>query len=703
VKAVDRPFTEIINGRSQFVIPVFQRDYTWQAEPQCAQLWHDVLRAARTTGAETGHFLGSIVYVPTGDSLAGFTRWLLIDGQQRLTTLTLLLAALRDHIVDTGWTGGEDDPTPKRINAYFLKNVQEEGDREQKLVLRRHDQAALRAVLDRKDSLDEGSERIRENYKYFREQLEGADPADVHRGISRLVIVDVALNRQTDDPQLIFESLNSTGVGLSASDLIRNFILMRLPEKEQTKLYDTYWSKIDGLFRGSEWTFDAFARDYVALKTEASKQERADRIYYAFREFFPGLKEEAGGLEEALAEMLRYAKYYAAFSLGRGVTGTRARSLGNLRHLVDVPAVLIMRLFECCDHAGTLSETAFLEAIALIESYVLRRAICVYQTRGYWQTFASLAYRIGDKDPLTDLKVALARQRENYRFPSDEEFQRALKEDELYALRGPCRHLLEGLENHDTKEPTDTSSYSIEHIMPQNQRVPAAWRTMLGGNWREVHKTWVDRLGNLTLTGYNSKYSDRPFDEKKSIAGGFAFSSVRLNKYVRDQTAWTADEISTRTDLLAERATSIWPPLSVPQALINAANHREMRELAARRDVGTVEMSTEARALFQELRTRVLALDSDILELAEPKSVSYHGPGFFLEVLPRRYTLTLLLALDFNEIDDPSGLAQDATQWQFFVNARHEGGVAFTVGDLAAIESALPLIRQAYVASGEQA
>jgi predicted transport protein len=699
MKAVDRPFTSIINGTTQFVIPVFQRDYTWQAEPQCAQLWRDVLRAAGT-GGEAGHFLGAIVYVATGDSLAGFTRWLLIDGQQRLTTLTLLLTALRDHILETGWKGGDDDPTPRRIDAYFLKNVQEEGDREQKLVLRRHDQATLRALVDGKELPQQLSERIRENYDYFREQLSTANPAEVYRGVVRLVIVDVGLDRQTDDPQLIFESLNSTGVDLSQSDLIRNFILMRLPEKEQTQLYEMYWSKIEALFRGSEWTFDAFARDYVALKTQATKQEKADQIYYAFRGFFPALKDQSGGLEEALADMLRYARYYAAFSLGRGVTGERARHLASLRRLVDVPAILVMRLFECRDHANTLSEEEFLSALVHVESYVLRRAICDFQTRGYWQIFASLAYRIGGEHPLNDLKVALARQRANYRFPSNEEFERALREYDLYGLR-VCRHLLEGLENHDTKEPTDTTGYSIEHIMPQNERLRAEWRTMLGENWKDVQKTWLNRLGNLTLTGYNSTYSDRPFAEKKTVAGGFSDSSVRLNRFVREHPVWTAEEISSRTEALAQRAIGAWPPLSVPRSLIDAANQEEMRKQAARRDIAKVEMSTEASALFQELRTHVLALDSNILELAEPKSVSYHGPAFFLEILPRRYSLTLLLALDFNEIDDPSGLAQDATQWKFFINARHEGGVSARVDDFPAIERSLPLIRQAHTASRE--
>ena len=190
-------------------------------------------------------------------------------------------------------------------------------------------------------------------------------------------------------------------------------------------------------------------------------------------------------------------------------------------------------------------------------------------------------------------------------------------------------------------------------------------------------------------------------DEKKCIEGGFADSSVRLNKFVREQRTWTASEISTRTDDLAQRAVQIWPPLSVAQSEIDFANYRDMRELAARRDVGKVEMSIEARKLFEELRQRIFAFDGDVLELAEPKSVSYHSPAFFLEVLPRRYTLTLLLSLDFSEIEDSSGLAQDATKWEFFINARHEGGVALSVGDEASIESAMPLIRQAHAASRE--
>jgi predicted transport protein len=224
---------------------------------------------------------------------------------------------------------------------------------------------------------------------------------------------------------------------------------------------------------------------------------------------------------------------------------------------------------------------------------------------------------------------------------------------------------------------------------------------MLGENWKAIQKTWLHRLGNLTLTGYNSKYSDRNFEQKKTIDGGFSDSSVRLNKFVREQSSWTEKEIAVRTNTLAQRAIACWTGLSVQQSLVDAADHLEKRELAKRQDVSKVAMSSEARVLFEALQARIIEIDHDVLELAESKSVSYHNPQFFLEVLPRRYRISVLLALDFDEIDDPFGLAQDASQWKFLVNARHEGGVLLKLSSISEIDSAIPLIRQAHAASGE--
>lgn len=697
MRAINCPFTKIVNGTTQFVIPVFQRDYSW-TEAHCDQLWSDVL-CVGSDPADRGHFLGSMVYVSTGDSSAGFTRWLLIDGQQRLTTLTLLLVALRDHIAETGWAGSENGPTIIRLNAYFLKNVQEEGERQHKLVLRRHDQATLRALLDRGEYPPNASERIRDNYEFFVDRLRDADPETVYRGIGRLVVVDVTLDRGLDDPQLIFESLNSTGIDLSQSDLIRNFILMRLPEKKQTELYETYWSKIENLFRGSEKVFDAFVRDYIALRTQASKQEKASDIYFAFRREFGAIGSEPEQLDALLRELLRFARYYAAFSIGSDAPPVLRAPLARLRRLVDVPATLVMRLFDIHCTGDSLSLEQLAQAIGLIESYVFRRAICGEQTRGYWQVFANLAYRIAPEQPLESLKVGLARLADNYKFPDDDEFRRALEEREIYHKR-VCHDMLEQLENHGSREPTDTSAYSVEHIMPQNEKLPLEWKRMLGEDWPDVQREWLHRLGNLTLTGYNSTYSDRSFDEKKTIPGGFAESSVRLNKFVREQQVWTSREMGQRGRDLAARALGIWPSLVVDKGLIDQAKEVEMRARAQRRDVTKVSMSPAARQLFDVLREKLLVSDSDIIELAEQRSVSYHGPAFFLEVLPRKDRIGLLLPLDFNEVKDPGGIAEDASQWKFLVNAVYEGGVYVRIQDEADIDTALAIIHLAREIAG---
>ena len=499
MKAIDCPFAKIINGTSQFLIPVFQRDYSW-TEAECEQLWQDILQIA-SDPTSRDHFLGSVVYIPTKGTRAAFTQWLLIDGQQRVTTLTLLLAALRDHIVQTGWSGTEDGPTANRVESYFLKNVEEEGSRRPKLVLRRHDQATLQSILDGNEPPQNLSERIRDNYEWFRVQLAEVDPELVYRGINRLVIVDVTLDPGTDDPQLIFESLNSTGMDLSQSDLIRNFILMRLSEAEQTRLYETYWSKIEGIFRGSERTFDAFVRDYLALQSRATKQEKADKIYFAFRRAFGSIGTELARLDELLEDLLRFSRYHAAFSLGAAADPLR-EPLARLRRLVDVPAILIMRLFECHDVHKTLELDAFAGAIKLIESYVFRRAICGEQTRGYWQIFANLAYQIDPDCPLKSLAVGLARQRDTYRFPDDTEFHQALTEGNVYGKR-VCFELLDRLENDGSKESTDTSNYSIEHIMPQNDKLPPEWRGMLGTDW------WLTWTHSWDWAAWNCQHTSR--------------------------------------------------------------------------------------------------------------------------------------------------------------------------------------------------
>jgi predicted transport protein len=692
MNAVQRFFPKIINGASQFIIPVFQRDYSW-SEENCRQLWKDLLAIADAE-ADRGHFIGSVVYIQTGDSSAGFTRWLLIDGQQRVTTLTLLLTALRDHIRETGWQGTDDGPTGKRIDAYFLRNLQEEGEREVKLKLRRHDDATLQALINGQPEPATPSARIRDNYDLFRELLEDADPEAVYRGLNRLLLVDVTLDRGIDDPQLIFESLNSTGVDLSPSDLIRNFILMRLPEKEQTRLYETYWRQIEELFRGSERVFDNFIRDYLALRSQSTKLERSDRVYDAFRREFADIGEDIAALEGLLTELLRRGRQYAAFAVGGG-QDARGRAFASLRRLADVPAILVMRLLEAQEASGTLSDVELLEAIALLESYLLRRAVIGAQTRGYGVEFAKLAQKIDETHPLASLKAAMARMPASYAFPQDEAFRTALEEGDIYHKR-VCFHLLEALENRGSKELSDTSKYSIEHVMPQNEKLVEAWRNLLGPEWQQVQKTWLHRLGNLTLTGYNPSYSDRPFDEKKTIKGGFQQSSVRLNQDIRDEPKWTPTEMEARGNRLADRALGIWPRLEADEAMIRAIELEELKAKAQRRSISQVQMSQEAEKLFQVLRERLHAAFPHAIEAAERKSISYHDPEFFLEVIPRKRGLVLVVDLDFNEVDENDGLAEDTSDRSFVMHATHQGGVLVHLRDAAHIDQAVAIVSQAH-------
>jgi len=685
-------FPKIMNGASQFVIPVFQRDYRWEEE-NCRRLWTDILAIADAPG-KRGHFIGSVVYVQTEDSSATFTRWLLIDGQQRVTTLTLLLTALRDHIKETGWTGGEGSPTAKRLNAYFLRNTQEEGDKEVKLRLRRRDDATLQALIEGEDPPYPVSGGIRENYDLFRELIREEDPGRVFRGIDRLLLVEVTLERGLDDPQLIFESLNTTGMDLSTSDQIRNFILMSLPEAEQTRLYNAYWSRIEDLFRGNDRVFDSFIRDYLALRFRSSKLERSDLVYAAFRRAFGDLGHEASTLEPLLQELLRRARQYAAFAVGGG-TGERDRAFAHLRALADVPAILIMRLLEAVEVTKTMTEKELLEAVRLLESYLLRRAVIGAQSRGYGLEFAKLAYRIEDAQPLASLKAALARMPAAYAFPEDAEFERALLEGDLY-LKRARKHVLEGLENRDSKEQSDTSGYSIEHIMPQNEKMPEAWRAMLGPDWRRIQQTWLHRLGNLTLTGYNATYSDRPLQEKQTIENGFRQSSVRLNQDVRDATVWTEAEMSARGARLAARALTIWPRLDADVKMIREMEREELKARAASRSVDKVEMTGEARGLFDALRARIGSELSGVIEMAEGRSVSYHDPEFFLEVIPRKRGLSLLIGIDHSEVDGPDETVRDTANYSFVTNASYQGGVLINLRSEAQLDLAMRVITQAH-------
>ncbi len=694
MKAEDTLVTNLLEGAKQFIVPIFQRDYSWGTK-HCQQLWKDVIRVGSDLKVK-GHFLGSVVYVAAEDNTATITRWLLIDGQQRMTTLTLLLIALRDQMNQVQGNGDSRDEvsTPEELDDYYLRNRHGKGDRRHKLHLRRADHDTLIALLDGKDIPDAASERVKENFLFLRDLVAQADVQTVYAGIKKLVVVDVSLTRGQDDPQMIFESLNSTGVDLTQADLIRNFVLMRLDESSQTQLYEEHWQPIEQAFgRRYRTEFDKFVKDFLTLQMRPGTPLKAADIYHEFRSYFSRIVEKRG-VDGILNDLRRFGTYYTAFSLGQEKQPSLKEAFARLRSLVEVASPVVLTLYDYHDRAKTLSANEFVEAIELLESFVFRRSVCDMQTRSLGQIFASLAYRITENQPLLSLKVALYRQGKKRRFPTDAEFREALETRDVYDMR-TCFYLLDRLENF-SKERIDTSNFSIEHVMPQNEDLRPEWRAMLGSDWKTVQETWLHRLGNLTLTGYNSTYSDKPFSDKKTIAAGFSDSPLRLNKFIREQPAWDAKTIEQRGKLLAEKAVTVWRPLVVDPLAVKQRELEEHKALAANYRIEDLELDDTAKKLLEALRPQIQALGADVVELPNDRSVIYRVFDFFVEIIPRKQRLSMLLNLDFADCEDPSGNARDATEFAFIIGATETGGVLYNLESEDDVPAAINVVRQAY-------
>ena len=714
MQASDKTFRQIINTSIQFIVPVFQRDYRW-AEEQCGQLWTDIMAAQNRSG-KGGHFLGSIVHIDTGRSTPSLSSWLVIDGQQRLATLTILLVALRDHIHETNSSNNEDGPTEELLDDFFLKNKHATGNQKYKLTLRRMDDVTLRCLVDGNSIAtlsDTPSPLILNAYSFFREQLRESnyDLNSLYDGIASVRVVEVTLDRESDDPQLVFESLNSTGVDLTQSDLVRNFLLMRLQEQEQTRLYTEYWSRIETYFQRSGTEFDSFLRDYIALRQQATREVQQHVIYDAFKTLY---QEQSAStpLEKLLEDMVRFAGYYAAFrGRGIGVPEALKEHLSNVRVFGDTSALLVMRLFDCYEN-NTLSLGEFNNALQLVETYLVRRAVGVLRTNSYWRIFAGMAFRLDDEAPLKSLETLFVQQQGRYLFPTDDEFKEHLESTEVYHLR-VCKFLLDRLENAGYTEKSPTSSYSIEHIMPQNENLSSEWQSMLGKKqWKEIQATWLHRLGNLTLTGYNSLYSDRKFEEKKTIPKGFNQSAVRLNEFVRTQEAWGVAEMTQRATLLAERALQIWRyPVPDPE-YARARERHALEERAAAMGLDDLGLGPNLKLLLQGIDDEVRDFGQTI-RIIEGNCVCYFNPqndrdprgaDFFMEVVPfRDEWLRLLLDLSMDEFEDVANLTiGDVSNHKFVVRAtnRYEYRIDAYVADSSQVEAVIPMVRRAYQLAG---
>jgi len=622
-------------NKKQYVIPVYQRNYEWSKE-QCTRLFEDIIIAAKT---DKMHFCGSVVYAVMQEE-KGIQYYVIIDGQQRLTTTYLLLKALLDC--------AENDKTRESItDSLFNKDKFDEFpiDKQSKLKLKpiKSDDFQLQLLMENKKDEVNPNSGIITNYALFcslinQEQEKGLYVKDIYRGVEKLTCAKIRLDEE-DNAQEMFERINSTGIPLSLADKIRNYVLMT--DVNQVKLYEQYWLKIEDLIPSK--SLNNFFLDYMNFKVEGFT--RLDTAYESFKTLY-GAQHFSN--ESMLKELHRYAGYYHTFLFGDGDYSDNVKTyLKSLAQLKQTTVFLFLfALFDDYDNnKGIISEEVLEKVLRFFLNYSIRRMVCEIPSNSLNGLYKTLYARIFSKeenkkcyyDSIVSFFMQLT---SNDALPTDESFRTALKNNNLYRKSTLCKYLLSSIENQG-KEQVVTGSLSIEHIMPQNKDLSTAWQTMLGGeDWKEVQGRYLHTLGNLMLTGYNSELGDKPFDEKKKKIEEMDTKMVTLYADVKASSVWNASTIEKRAERLSGILLKIFSS-DTPHEMVSFADSRyqeyscEEPENAARKTPNYYVLEGERVSVknFADIWRSVVAKlyerDNSIIdEMARNNFIPFKGSRF---------------------------------------------------------------------------
>lgn len=542
-------------SRRKFIIPAYQRNYSWKTK-NCKQLFDDLLNVNHFK--KQSHFFGSIVSNIEGKNV------ILIDGQQRITTVSLLLIAIINIIKD-GKLEAEEETLVDQITDLIVDKYHRE-QRKVRLKPFRNDCQAFDALVANDPSEFIESSKVTVNYRYFYNRLVNDKEISVDKmfeAIEKLTIIDISLNiKDGDDPQLIFESINSTGEPLTEADKIRNFILMNMTSDMQELFYDNYWSKIEEMTDGY---LEGFVRDYLTIKT--SQIPKFNNVYESFKLFCQD-DNSLSKVEEILQDMKEYAQIYykvKTYDLGHNECNYIIERLD----MLDMK-VLYSYLLQFIKYGKEVSLSAeeMIKVLSCVETYIFRRQICDVPANGLGNLFASLHRRVcrlmKEKDTYSSVLIYILESLKlSGVFPTDDDFVQAFTKRDVYHMKSKNRaYMFERLENGNSREKNDVAKniangvYSVEHIMPQN--LSPQWLSVLGDDSKRVQEDWEHTIANLTITAYNSEYSNRTFAEKKHIENGFLDSGLRLNQYIAKFDKWTEDELIERRNHIARLAVQIW-------------------------------------------------------------------------------------------------------------------------------------------------
>lgn len=660
MKASETQLLKFLRKSEQFAVPIYQRTYSW-TEPECRQLWEDILR----TGANDdirAHFLGSIVYIEKDMySVTGYSPLLVIDGQQRLTTVSLLIEALARHL--EGSDEIIDGFSTNKLRNYYLLNSEESDERRYKLLLSKTDKDTYLALANQSPAPKEASYRITKNFELFQEYIkQSKDLRSLCRGLEKLAIVDIALNREHDNPQLIFESMNSTGKELSQADLIRNFVLMDQEFENQEKLYNNHWYPMETSFGQEPYAedFDYFMRHYLTVKMGTTP--KIGKVYEEFKDFRHDSKQD---IADILQDVYKFSQYYCALTLGKEQDPQLAKVFFDIHQLrANVVYPLLLEMYDDYE-SNNLTYEGFLTTVKLVESYVFRRAVCDIPTNSMNKTFESFARKIDKDNYLESFQAEFSLLQGNRRYPDDQEFHNHLIRKDVYHFQRR-EYLLRKLENFERKEAVSVNEYTIEHIMPQNENLSREWQKGLGEDWERVHSELLHTLGNLTLTGYNSEYSDRPFAEKRDMEKGFRDSPLFLNRSLGDTEEWNERAILDRAGILSTQALEVWPYPSLSDEILNRYRPAKRTTTAARHSTYSIDYhhylkpGAAMHNLFRRLSNEVQTLDPGVLEDFRKSYVAYKYEGTnFINVTGQDQGIGIGFYMPFADLYDPHQMAEE--------------------------------------------
>ncbi|HKK59728.1 MAG TPA: DUF4268 domain-containing protein [Salinivirga sp.] len=543
----------------QFVIPVYQRNYDW-THSECKQLLNDIIDVERHDRGV--HFIGSVVFITEGFFNIGKVKELLIiDGQQRLTTINILYVALYRFAKEN-----DMQKEAERIYNMFLTNqyVQNETS---KLKLKQTDTSsiAFKAIMNGNENGNLPYSNVIENYNYFKGIINEELFQTILNGLDRLIFVEISLERDKDDPQRIFESLNSTGLDLSESDLIRNFILMDLPPKEQNKIFETIWNPIEenakDLKRQKSMVSD-YIRDYLTLRTK--KIPNKNKVYLEFKRQYPDKRAESfyQELENIKSLSFHYKKFINPTIEKDKEIRKELEYISRIE--INVAYPFLLQVFEDKEN-GLIDKSVLIQILKLIQSYTWRRFIVGLPTNALNKIFMTLYGEVEFDDYYNSIAVALLKKKGSAKFPTNEEVKSALKDKDIYTAKAKNRnYFFELLENHENREYVNTHNelITIEHIFPQNPT--EEWSEKLSQtDYFDFKEKYLHTIANLTLSGNNGALSNKSFQSKKmmNIDGkeqGYNYSRLWLNKYLSKIDHWDIEAMQQRFNLLYDRFIKVW-------------------------------------------------------------------------------------------------------------------------------------------------